>query len=108
MLVVPAQATLVYFPAPQTSHALHTVLLVVVHGELTYWVLGVQVSQVLHTVLLVALQTDLGYCPVEQVKQTAHTVLLLVVHGELAYWPVKHGPHAVQTVLLVALQALLE
>ena len=81
MLVVPAQATLVYFPVPQTSHALHTVLLVVVHGELTYCVLGVQVSQVLHTVLLVALQTDLGYCPMEQVEQAPHTTLLVAVQG---------------------------
>ena len=56
-------------------------LLVVVQGELTYWVLGVQVLQLLHTVLLVALQGELGYCPVEQVEQAPHTVLLVAVQG---------------------------
>jgi ABC-type enterochelin transport system permease subunit len=88
---------LVYFPAPQTSHALHTVLLIVVHWELTYWVLLVQVSQVLHIVLLVTLHGVLGYIPVEHGEQLLHTMLLVGVQAELMYERLdEQEPHGVQ------------
>ena len=60
-------------PSAQTTHGAHTVGLVPVHGEATYWPLP-QDPQGRHTVFVVYEQSRALYCPAPQSEHRAHTV----------------------------------